>query len=254
MIIRKFRFEVLAIILLSVLTTIAQENRCNLKLRVVEFEDEIPLIEAEVKILNLKTKEFFDNKGQVNEEFVFLNLPESDYEITAKKENFKQSIEKFALNCKSLNSKDYHRRWVNLQAGDSKEKVEIDHRNNKLPKFASTDQSVESQAIDEEVIKQRQKERREKFAKLNNILNGQASYLERAEFPRAAKAVRASGIVYVRIIINEKGEIESAQAVSGHPLLRAAAVKAAEKAKFDSTATAEKTMKTNGLLIYNFVL
>jgi TonB family protein len=44
-----------------------------------------------------------------------------------------------------------------------------------------------------------------------------------------AKAAHASGTVVVRVILNEEGKVIAAQADSGHPLLRAAAVKAARE-------------------------
>ena len=254
-IVKNFGLEILAVILLCVSPAIAQDNKCNLKIRVVEFEDEIALVETDVKIRNIKTNEIFDNKGQIGEELVFLNLPTSDYEITAKKENFKQSVEKFELTCKVLDSGNYTTRWVNLQIGDSKEKVEMDHRNRQIPKFGViTGQVAGNRDVDEEVVKQKRKERLEKFAKLNNILNGEATYLAKPEFPKAAQAARASGVVYVKININESGEIELAQAVSGHPLLRQAATEAAKKAKFKSTLINGKPAKVSGFLIYNFTI
>jgi TonB family protein len=77
-------------------------------------------------------------------------------------------------------------------------------------------------------------------------LNDKAVELPTPVYPPAAKAVRASGNVVVRITVNEKGEVTSASAVSGHPLLRSSAEQAARKAKFKPNA------ETTGLLTYTF--
>jgi TonB family protein len=64
--------------------------------------------------------------------------------------------------------------------------------------------------------------------------------------------MRASGSVSVRVTVDESGKITSANAVSGHPLLRAAAVAAARRAKFQPTMLSGKPVKTTGVLVYKF--
>ncbi len=85
------------------------------------------------------------------------------------------------------------------------------------------------------------------------ILNGKATSLPAPKYPPAAMAVRASGAVSVQITIGENGEVESASAVSGHPLLRAAAVEAARMAKFSPTRLSGNPVKVTGVVVYNFV-
>jgi len=84
--------------------------------------------------------------------------------------------------------------------------------------------------------------------------NGKATELPAAEYPAAAKAVRVSGTVSVQVTIDENGDVISASAVSGHPLLRAAATDAARLAKFSPTQLEGKAVKVTGVLTYNFVL
>ncbi len=84
------------------------------------------------------------------------------------------------------------------------------------------------------------------------VLNGKAASLPLPEYPAAAKAVAASGTVNVQVTIDEEGNIVSAQAISGHPLLRQAAVKAAREAKFAPTFLNEQPVKITGVLVYNF--
>src|SRR5688572_4557288 len=79
------------------------------------------------------------------------------------------------------------------------------------------------------------------------ILNGKAANLPAPEYPAAAIAVRAEGTVSVQILVNENGEVESAKAVSGHPLLRAAAVAAAKEATFAPTRLNGEAIKVSGV-------
>jgi protein TonB len=65
--------------------------------------------------------------------------------------------------------------------------------------------------------------------------------------------VHASGTVTVQVTIDESGNVVAAQAVSGHPLLQAAAVAAARQAKFSPTLLSGKPVKVTGVLTYNFV-
>ncbi len=63
---------------------------------------------------------------------------------------------------------------------------------------------------------------------------------------------KVAGVVTVQIAINEKGKVESAEAVEGHPLLREAAVDAAKKARFNPILKDGKAVKFSGKLVYSF--
>ena len=84
------------------------------------------------------------------------------------------------------------------------------------------------------------------------VLNGKAIGLPKPPYPAAAKAVRASGAVNVQITTDESGRVISVAAVSGHPLLRAAAEKAAIGAKFAPTLLSGQPVKVIGVIVYNF--
>ncbi len=84
------------------------------------------------------------------------------------------------------------------------------------------------------------------------VVNGKASYLPKPPYPAPAKAVNASGAVNVQVTIDEAGNVISAKAVTGHPLLRQAAEDAARKAKFTPTYLSKTAVKVNGLIVYNF--
>jgi len=85
------------------------------------------------------------------------------------------------------------------------------------------------------------------------VLNGKATSLPKPAYPPAAKAVRASGSVSVQVLVDETGKVVSANAVSGHPLLRAAAAAAAREARFEPTLLSGKPVKVSGVITYNFV-
>lgn len=84
------------------------------------------------------------------------------------------------------------------------------------------------------------------------VLNGKAIFLPAPEYPKAAKAVGATGAVNVQVVLDETGSIISANAVSGHALLRQAAEEAAKKAKFEPTIVDGQARKVTGIIIYNF--
>ena len=85
------------------------------------------------------------------------------------------------------------------------------------------------------------------------VINSKATNLVKPPYPAAAKAVRAAGAVNVQVIVDEKGNVILANAVSGHPLLRAAAVSAARASKFSPTLLSGKAVKVSGVIVYNFV-
>lgn len=86
------------------------------------------------------------------------------------------------------------------------------------------------------------------------LLNGKALSKPEAVYPPIAKAARAQGTVTVQVVVDEDGDVISASAVSGHPLLQQAAVAAARQAKLSPTFLSGQPVKVSGVLTYNFVL
>ena len=84
------------------------------------------------------------------------------------------------------------------------------------------------------------------------VLNGKAVNLVKPPYPAAARAVKASGAVNVQVTIDEQGNVISASAVSGHPLLRASSVQAARASKFSVTMLSGQPVKVTGIIVYNF--
>ena len=85
------------------------------------------------------------------------------------------------------------------------------------------------------------------------VLNGKAAYLPKPNYPAEAKAAGAAGAVTVQVVIDEEGNVAAANAVSGHPLLREAAVEAAHSARFSPTTLNGQPVKVSGVITYNFV-
>jgi outer membrane biosynthesis protein TonB len=55
------------------------------------------------------------------------------------------------------------------------------------------------------------------------------------------------------VLIDENGNVVSAHATSGHPLLQAGAVAAARASKFVPTKLSGQPVKVTGIIQYNFV-
>jgi protein TonB len=85
------------------------------------------------------------------------------------------------------------------------------------------------------------------------VLNGKAISLPKPSYPPIARAAHASGTVVVQVLIDENGNVVSAHAVSGHPLLQAVAVGAARQARFSPTKLSGQPVKVTGVIQYNFV-
>ena len=85
------------------------------------------------------------------------------------------------------------------------------------------------------------------------VLNGKAASLPKPPYPPAARAIRASGAVNIQVLIDTDGSIFSAEAVSGHPLLRQVSRTAACMASFSPTQLSGTPVKVSGVIVYNFV-
>ncbi|MFN0277294.1 MAG: TonB family protein [Pyrinomonadaceae bacterium] len=84
------------------------------------------------------------------------------------------------------------------------------------------------------------------------VITGKATYLPKPPYPAHAVAMNLQGKVDVQVMIDENGKVISANAVSGHKLLRAAAESAARNAKFDPTYLSKVPVKVTGVIVYNF--
>ena len=93
-----------------------------------------------------------------------------------------------------------------------------------------------------------------KVLKVSRVLNSQAISLPQPNYPQMARSIRVQGTVIVQVLIDEKGNVVSAKATSGHPLLIPEAQKAALRARFSPTILGEQAVKVQGVITYNFLL
>ena len=85
------------------------------------------------------------------------------------------------------------------------------------------------------------------------MLNGVALTLALPTYPAEAREKKASGGVNVQVTIDEQGQVLSAKAISGDPLLKAASEEAARNSKFAPTTLQGVPVKVTGVIYYNFV-
>ncbi|MEZ5425275.1 MAG: TonB family protein [Pyrinomonadaceae bacterium] len=84
------------------------------------------------------------------------------------------------------------------------------------------------------------------------VVNGKAIRLVTPVYPAPAKNLGLKGQVKVQVTIDENGRVISAQAVSGHALLRNSAVAAARESTFSPTTLSKQKVKVTGFIVYNF--
>jgi TonB family protein len=88
----------------------------------------------------------------------------------------------------------------------------------------------------------------------SEVINGRATNLIKPAYPASARPLRIEGAVNVQVTIDERGNVISASAVAGHPILRQAAVQAARQSKFSPTILNGTAVKVTGIIVYNFKL
>lgn len=86
----------------------------------------------------------------------------------------------------------------------------------------------------------------------DGALKGKEASLPGAERTPEAKTAGVTGQVTVEVIVNKKGNVISARALGGHPLLQASALKAAREAKFAPEKLPRRSAKVSGTITYSF--
>ena len=84
------------------------------------------------------------------------------------------------------------------------------------------------------------------------VLNSRAVSLPVPTYPQIARQVRAAGQVSVQVLVDENGNVTSARAINGHPLLRPAAEAAARQARIAPVRVGDRNVRATGVLLYNF--
>ena len=89
---------------------------------------------------------------------------------------------------------------------------------------------------------------------LGNLSAANAVKMVTPVYAAIAQKTNVEGKVVVEVELDEKGDVVSATAVSGHQLLRAAAEEAARRSKFKPAMFGTTAVKAFGSITYNFSL
>lgn len=231
----KFGFLILLFGSLFVSNSNAQTAYCNLQFNIFEFNAKGESRENKVKnvravLTELETKKILESSDSDGAP-LFNNLTSGDYKIEIVKNGYQRRLKEFKLRCKNVETIETISKSVFLQKGDS----------NEVTKFHS------------EVFTVKDDNSLDKTGQSESTVNGKASNLGKPIYPAAARAIRATGAVNVQVTIDEDGEVVAANAVSGHPLLRQAAEKAAIESKFAPTMLRGQPVRITGIIVYNFI-
>jgi len=88
----------------------------------------------------------------------------------------------------------------------------------------------------------------------DGVLQGSAVTKAQPLYPANAKRFNAAGPVEVQVFISETGRVINARAISGHPLLREAAIEAARKWVFKPTTMSGVPVETQLVLTFVFTV
>lgn len=227
----------------STVTVFAQTSAvCDVQLKIYDVAtlrqpDPVQLEKVKIVVKNSAGKTVKPSKTTAN---LYAKLPAGDYEIVATLAGYKTTVEKFSPWCPAesvppVAASEYIFMW----RGDPKEKVDRTSAPRgvfQVSGASDAEGGVKSAGSSDA-----------------SVINGKSVNLVKPVYPPAARATRASGAVNVQVTIDELGYVISASAVSGHPLLRHAAEKAARESKFTTTMLGDFPVKVTGIVVYNFV-
>ena len=230
---------------------LAQDESCGLRIDLKRDDNDAAIVGAAATAVNTETKKIYRSVLQKGVLF-FANLKEGEYQITVTKIGYKKSAYSYVVTCVQMEN-DTITTSVPMWQGSSKQTVSVNEEyqtsepdetfnpNQKIYTDSNTPTGGEAGTSNSSKTIS------------GGVVNGKATNLVKPAYPAAARAVQASGAVNVQVTIDEQGNVISANAVSGHPLLRSAAVKAAQSSKFSPTRLAGQLVKVTGIIVYNFV-
>lgn len=206
-------------------------------------------------VINQKTRKTYRGVYVMGYAY-YENAPQGIYKVTVRKTGFKTSVQEHVFECDSDNRIDFvdvllvRGKPTSVFANTQVKEMRLD----RITKLGSTDSDTGARVEPRDPSKSTEpcKGTAPKVIS-GGVLNGKAYSLAKPPYPPAAKAVRASGAVSVQVLIDESGNVVSANAVSGHPLLRDASESAARGSTFSPTLLCGQPVKVSGLITYNFV-
>lgn len=237
----KFVFFGLMSVIIGVTGTFAQDQSCGLKIETMRNDDESLIIGATATAVNTETNKIYRSNLRKGTPF-FAKLSEGEYKITVTKVGYKKSVDNYVVTCVQMED-GVITTSIPMWQGSLRQIVSVseEYQTTEPPRSGvkPDGDSGQQNEIDPSSIN-------------GGVLNGKATNLVKPPYPAAARAVNARGVVNVQVTIDEQGNVISASAVSGHPLLRSAAVQAARASKFLPTLLSGQPVKVTGVIVYSF--
>lgn len=226
----------------------ASSQSCGLLIEASPDGSETPIKGVFATVISRETSRIYKSVFKQGLPY-FAKLPEGDYKLTLKKVGYKQTIDNVTISCDEAEDGIFTT-YATLWRGSTAETVDLASRPVKEMRL---DRITRLGSMDADTSSALPAPKPPPKVVSGGVLNGKAISLPLPEYPPAARAVRASGACSIQVLIDEDGNVTSANAVSGHPLLRAAAEAAAREAKFPPTLLSGQPVKVSGVITYNFV-
>ena len=242
-----FKYRLIAFVVLAIgaFSADSRAQSCGLVVEPSLAESDTVIKGATATAVSRKTSRLYRSSFRQGSPY-FVDLPEGEYVVTVKRTGYKQTVDSIDHSCDEAEN-GVALTWVSMWKGPSTQKVNVSERREVFTVMGDADVSNSAS------VQQKPSTSTVPKTLSGGILNGKATDLPLPEYPAAARAVQASGAVSIQVLIDEEGNVISASAVSGHPLLRAAAESAARGAKFSRTLLSGQPVKVSGVIVYNFV-
>lgn len=241
----------------AVMTAPSVAQNCALTLEPTRLDLQTVVVGVSARAVHQDSKKIHSSVLRRGRPY-FARLPEGTYRITASKLGYKRTQGDLSLSCSE--GSEGVTAFVPLWKGSSRQiETDVAFTDPSVPRrtgpfvLGPTTRNAPPPEDSDYAPPSPPEPRRVPEPTSLGVLNGKAISLPRPDYPPAARAVKATGLVRVEVNIDEEGNVVSASAVSGHPLLRDAAVKAARSAKFSPTVVSGVPVSVTGIVHYNFV-
>ena len=210
----------------------AQNVSCDSKILVTRVASNSAVIGASATAVNMATHQIYGSAFKEDMPY-FANLPEGNYQIIVAKPGYQKSSRALYLRCPLANAEVYD--WsIELYPGNFRQTVNLAE-----PPVLATGLPVIKNPKGLRTIN-------------GGLLNGKAFRLPMPEYSAQAKALRASGTVIVKAIVDGDGKVIFASAISGDHWLRKPSEAAALTAQFSPTLLGGESVRLSGIITYYF--
>ncbi len=229
---------------------------CGLKIKPVLSMNDTYIKGVTVTATDLEIKRVY--RSVLKDGLPYLaKLPEAEYKITLSKPGFNRTVHNYVLTCAQMDNDEAVATSIPMWKGSAKQTIQS-ARVRPTGKFmiGHEDMGVSAPTVSPRPasgpVSTGMSIKEDSKTVSKGVLNGSAISLPKPAYPPAARAVGASGAVNVQVTIDEDGNVISATAISGHPLLRSVSADAARLSKFKPTLLMGHPVKVSGIIVYNF--